>query len=531
MAIRTNLLSTSIITLVACGGSTGKPGATTPGSATADSSISGGADLVIEVNANPLVGLRFVPEALNRPGMPLVESKKKQPVDKQRIAIDKEKDPENREVLAQVLATTLYQTAKAEKEPAKQTPLFDDARAVLKQAVEKNGGKAVDPVTLQMLGVFALIKGDFAGAEQAYEALVTLNPKAKDISVSKTWWAHALLAQNKNAAAAAVVKDIATFDDAELAYVAAWARYRTGDGAGSMKAITAAVKGWKNSESRKSVDNDFLRIAGRSNVPFEDTVAATASIGNKDDYPLMFQLSQSYSFGGRYKDAIAAIEKAIAAGGAKTPKNDIPKLRWLQTEASLRLDEPEQSAKFGKQTLDALTACGDACTAEDKKDLLAAVRQVGQRFHSVYATSQDARYYQPARDLYAAVASAGDGSDELAKLAKQIDTTKATAKPGNGTHDKDVVASIVGLHAQEVQACYEAQLAGSPAIGGGIILTMEVDDKGAVTGASSNPAAGGADMAAVAGCIIDRARSWRLPSRGKPGVTRINAKFELSAKK
>jgi hypothetical protein len=525
------LLAGAMALAAGCGAPATKGEKTTP--VNTDTAATGGADASVEASI-AITGERYLPDALGRPGMPLVEGKKKLDVAKQRAAIEKTKDPEDREVLSQVLATTLYQAAKAEKEPAKQAAGIDDARTVIKQAVEKNGGKAVDEVTLQMLGTFALIKSDFAASETAWSDLVKLKPTAKDVTASKTWWAHSLLLQNKNREAVAAMADVApNASEPEAAFITSWAKFRTGDHAGAFQAMTAALKGWKEPSSKGAVAGDYMLFSVFANAPLNDTMTAVvAALGKETEAPALVNLSRLLHAGGRYADAIAAVDKVVATG--KVTKAEIPNLRVQQMITALTADMPKESAQFGKAALDAVAACAADC-AKNKDATRMQVRNTAQRFHSNYVTSQDERYYQPARDMYAAVSAAGDTSGELASQAKSIDMVQkniASGKaPGKGVHDKGVIIDTIQLHQFEVKSCFEAVLAGSPSIGGGVALMLEFDMKGAVTGASSNPAAGVADMPLVAACVVEASRSWKLPARGTPGVTRVTAKFELSTKK
>ncbi len=523
-------LAVTLAVTASCGGTPTTTEKTTP--STTDGTTSN-ADAAAEVSI-PVIGERYMPEALGRPGMPLVEGKKKIAIDKQRATIEKTKDLEDREVLSQVLATALYQAAKAEKEPAKQSAGIDDARAVLKAALDKNAGKAVEANTLRMLGTFAFIKSDYAAAEQAWSDVIKLNPKDKEVNAARAWWGHALLLQNKNAAAVAAMSELPpTPADPEAAYVTAWAKFRTGDAAGAFQAISAANKGWKEANSKGAVASDYMLFATYANISLDESLGGVvASLGKDSEAPALVNLSRLLHSAGRYTDAIAAVEKVITAG--KITKTEVPTLRAQQMVSALTADMPNESAAFGKQALDALAACAAECAAS-KDAVRTQVRNTASRFHSNYATSQDDRYYQPARDLYAAVAIAGDGSADLAKQAKAIDTTKnniASGKaPGKGIHDKSVVIDTVQLHQFEIKSCYEGVLAGSPTVGGGVTLLLEFDMKGVVTGATTNPAGGVADLPAVAACIAEHGRTWHLPARGTPGVTRATIKFELSSKK
>ena len=71
-------------------------------------------------SSTEIKGVVYVPEALGRPGMPLVDPKRptkvdKTAIDKQRQAVQKEKDPIAKQAQAAILATMLYRESKADK--------------------------------------------------------------------------------------------------------------------------------------------------------------------------------------------------------------------------------------------------------------------------------------------------------------------------------------------------------------------------------------------------------------------------------
>ena len=484
-----------------------------------------------------LKGLTFEPEALGRPGMPLAESKKKTTLDKQRQAYDKAskgKDAVMRQAQAAILATMLYQDAK-KAQGDEQTKMYNDARQVLRESIEAAGDKA-DETDLRMLGSYELLLDDYAGAEKAWSGLVAKAPKDKDVITNKAWWAYSLLKQYKNADALNVVKDEqATEKTPEFAYVTAWAKFRTGDDKGAWDALVLASKGGKDVLTREPLTRDLLLFAGRTGASVDTALKdLTPFWGKTQQYELLARLGlESYQFAGRWADGVAALNKAIdVVGAAKVPPNDLPVIRFEQADYTVRLDDPVTAATFAKQAVDALPACGAKCSPKDMATIVYSVYLTGQLFHVLYATAHDDRYYQPAHDIYAATVSKLTDDKQRAdaqKNADQLEKSFKTMKAGVGTHAKDAIGALLGRHAQEIQACYERGLAANPKLSGTLVLNLESDQNGGISGASTDPKAGAEGMSMVAQCAMDHARSWKLPKRAQAGTTRIKLSYSLSA--
>jgi len=100
--------------LVACGGTTTTTTTPTgPGGGSGKPAAAG--DVSFEVPAIEVKGVVFEPEALGRPGMPLVDAKKKTTIEKQRTVFASQKDPVQKPAHAAILAPPLYHKAKEEK--------------------------------------------------------------------------------------------------------------------------------------------------------------------------------------------------------------------------------------------------------------------------------------------------------------------------------------------------------------------------------------------------------------------------------
>jgi tetratricopeptide (TPR) repeat protein len=529
-------LSFLLVTLVACAGTQEesiKPiTGLGPAPTTAKPIVSG--DVSFEIPVFEIKAVAYEPEIIL--GMPRVPPKKPTTLDKQRAVVQRTKDIVEKQAYAAVLATMLYDESDTDKVKGKE--LLAEARQILRDVAQQAGAKAVDEITLLLLGSYELLLGDYAAAEKALQALVEKDPKSKEGPAHRARLADALLRQFKNAEALAVVAaDKLDDKQPELAYVTAWARWRTGDNPGAWEAITTAARGWgQNNASRDELEREVLLFAGRVNIPLDQAVVVLTTVLGKTtqhQYELLAKLGLAgFGQAGRWADAVAALDKALAVAGATAPVNQVPVIRYAQADFLVRLDTPEVAVKYARQALDAFAACGAKCAAKDKADTVQAVYQMGRLFHILYATANDHRYYQPAHDLYAMTIPLLDPTTQAQaqKDATILETTLKNTKVGTGTHDKGALGALLGRHSAEIQACYEAVLGLNPKLGGTITLTLESDASGAIKGADTEPAAGLTDLSAVAGCVKDHAKQWKLPKRGMAGSTRIKLSYTLARK-
>jgi tetratricopeptide (TPR) repeat protein len=533
--MKTGSLLSLMVGLGACGGAPTAPtSGGGPGAGSAAKPAAAG-DAGFEVPVVDIKGLVFEPEALGLPGMPLVDSKKKTTLEKQRVSFTAQKEPVLKEAHAAILATMLYQKSKDDK--ANEKALLAEARQALRDAAALSGDK-VDEITLRLLGSYELRLEDYAAAEKAWSMLVNKAPKDKEAPYFRAWWTFALLKQFKNTDAVAVVKDeTLTEKQPELAYAAAWAKWRTGDDAGAWTALALAAKGWGNNAGREGLDRDLYLFAGRAkNVSLAEVTPSMFAAFNakqpRQKFEIIAKLGlESYQFAGRWADAVAALDKAFEIGGDALLPNERPVLRYQQAEFSIRLDAPEVTAGYGKQVVEALPACGAKCTDADKQNLITIVYGMGRLFHVLYATANDVRFYQPAHDLYTTTVSALSDPTKRAEAQKDLavlETTLKNTKVGTGTHDKAAISVILNRHAQEIQACYEVALSANPKLGGSLTLLLESDETGVIKGAASEPKGGLDGMAAVAGCAVEQAKTWKLPKRGSKGATRMKLSYNLA---
>jgi tetratricopeptide (TPR) repeat protein len=529
--------------LAACAGATPAPssfvGTGSAGSGGGATKPGGAADVTIELGSadkfGEIKGVFFEPEALGAPGMPMTPPKKKLTIEKHRAEIAKAKDPVVKQAEAAIVATLLYERSKGETGDT-QKKTRDEARQVLRDVIAAVGDKA-DETVLRMLGSYELLFDDYAAAEKSWGALVAAAPKDKDAPTNRAWWMYTLLKQGKNPDALAALGGEKFSDKTpELAYMAAWAKWRTGDLAGAWAAMVAAAKGWGALPNRDIVEHDLLLFAGRTNTPMPQAMPdLTALLGKAPDqqYKIDSDLGlKSYQFAGRWADGVGALEAALAV--PKVPPEDKPTIRYFESVFTVPLDDPSTAAKYAKQALDALPGCGAKCEGKDTDNLLASVYGMARLFHLQYATANDTRYQQPALDLYNAVVDKFKDPNQNKQASNdrdQLQRTIKVMKPTDGTHDKQALGALVSHHNQEVQACYEQFLSANGKLGGPLVLTLESDQTGAIKGASSEPKAGQADMSGVASCVLERAKKWKLPTRARPGSTRLKLSYVLSARK
>jgi hypothetical protein len=492
-------------------------------------------DVSFEIPPFEIKGVVYEPDALGRPGMPLVQAKRATTLEKQRGLVQTTKDPVQKQAQAAILATMLYLDSKTNK--AQEKALLTDARQVLRDVAQQAGPKAIDEITLRLLGSYELLLEDYPAAEKAWLALIDKDPKAKDIDYNRAWLAYAQLRQFKNAEALASVGSAKPDDkQPELAYVMAWAKLRTGDHAGAWQALSAAARGWGQNAGHEDLEREALLFAGRASVPLDQAMALITGVlvkGKQQQYELLAKLGLSgYALAGRWADGVAALDRAVALMGDAVPAHDLPVIRYSQADFTVRLDSAEVAAKFAKQALEALTACGPKCSDKDKANTFSDVNLMGQLFHLLYATANDHRYYQPAHELYELTIPKLDPArrTDAQQNLKKLETTLRNTKAGTGTHDKGAIGALLGRHNLEIQACYEAVLGTNPKLGGTVTLSLESDASGAIKGLSLEPRPGASELSAIAGCVGERAKQWKLPKRGMPGSTRIKMSYTLATK-
>src|SRR5262249_46375841 len=151
--------------------------------------------------------------------------------------IQSTKDPVAKQAQAAIYATMLYREAKDEKDKARERDKLTEARNTLKEVADAVGDKAVDEITLRLLGSYDLLLAaiiapqcqkernaqarhrlleaktkEYEAAEKAWQellAMIAKDPKAKDAAQQdadvRTGLAYTQLRLFKNADALATV--------------------------------------------------------------------------------------------------------------------------------------------------------------------------------------------------------------------------------------------------------------------------------------------------------------------------------------
>ncbi len=509
------------------GGSTGGPGLrpTPPPTPTED--------LTIDLPTSTLQGTLFLPEALPTPPMVAVRPSRKTTLDKQRaawkkVATDAKAPLARRTLEAQVLATLLSdRIAALPPEAATRGPLLAEARAAL-AALHDVAGDKIDRTTLEMAAALALADGDGAAAAPYLDELLTRFPDAPAAAMARAQLAFIQLVAGKDAAAAAVVAGVEpTAARPDLAYVVAWVRFRAGDGPGAATAIAAAAAGWQDVATRPGLIRDYLIMTARGAVA--PTVAADGLAALIPDGPAraaaLLDLARAYDLGGRPDEADAAITVALDRGGAALPAADQLAARRLQAETVRRAGRLDQLGDRWREVAAALARCAD-CGDDVRRAVGTELAQRAYELHTIHVTSGDARARTAAAALYRVHAGLAGGDPAVAAHARELESVRV---PDDGSQYHEAVRAPLIARFQEVLACYEGRLQGERTLGGALTVRLEVDQRGAVTGVTTEPAGGMTGMAAVASCVEGRARAWTLPSRPRPGVARISLPFVLGA--
>lgn len=492
-------------------------------------------DLDIDLGEVTLAGVRFVPEAVPAPSMLLVHGARTPTLDRQRVAwartkADRRVPVARRTLDGQLLATALFEAARTDAR--RRDALLDEAAAVI-ATVRGLAPGAADASTLVMGAALAFARGDAAGAEPSLSELAQPFPDTPGGAMARTQLAFARLRDGGDAIAAALIGG-ASPDAAqpELAYVIAWTRFRAGDGPGAAAAITLAAQGWTATATQGALERDFVIMHARSGLPLAAALDAVTAVTSEAPrrHALLYQLAQAYGFAGRPAEARGALEAAVAALPSP-PIELLPSIRLQEAEFVRRAGAVDELGTAWRAAAAAVDAC-PACSADDRQAVGDGLAARAIEAHTIYATSGDARYQRAAATLYAQFAALADvaARPDHAAMAQYAADFARLRPPTDGAQYREAIKGPLALRQQEVLACYEATLQGTPALGGALTLTLEVDPAGAVTGATTEPPRGADGLAQVGGCVEDRARAWRLPGRIRPGVARVTARYVLGAR-
>ena len=486
---------------------------------------------VFSLDEIEVAGIALGPEALSLPVMTQVTRRGANLDRYRRRAARKNPDPDDVRVLVTLLWNAADRTASVDAAAAR--ALRDEGRTALR-ALRAARGDQVSAVTLEMLGAAELWLGDEPAAIAAYEELVRRHAEHPAARARRVTLGHLYLRQRRIADAAALV---ASWNPADLDehghYVAAWTAFATGDGAAARAAIARAAAGWREPSTRPVLDRDLLVMLARTGAEVEEAARLIAEVTGdaaRRRYVLTFRLSEAYEEAGRYAEAAATLDLVIdRVMKGEVPPDDLVGFRFRQADYAFRLGDPAVAADRAIAAHQALAACGDQCPESTRSAVTERLLKLAQFSHTVFARSLDPRHLQAAArlyDHYLAIAGRPD-AETVRTYRRNLEETRASADPNGGKHDAEVMLNTLRARREVVAACYEQVLLREPTLEGMLLLTLEIDQSGAVAQSATDPAAGAEGVAAVAECVAERAAAWRFPSRTVPGTTRLQASFRL----
>jgi hypothetical protein len=318
--------------------------------------------------------------------------------------------------------------------------------------------------------------------------------------------------------------------DALGAYALAWLHFVKGESEAARQAMLRAAASWEEG-GRRALGRDLVIVLARTGTDVETATSAVAAFAA--DKPerrlrLLDKLSTQYQRAGRFLEASQVLESLATATGEIAPtKQRYVDLSLRQAEFQILLGKPVESATLVVQAHKALASCSP-CPEALRERVDARISQIAIFFHHTYHDSLDAQFYDAAETLYSYLMTVpGADADARRGNLANLKDTRDRANPASGKHNAEVLYRLAVARSETVRACYESVLLGDRTLDGSLILRMEIDHAGEVTGAATEPAAGLTGLPQVAGCVLEHVREWRFPSRTVPGTTTMRIPFVL----
>lgn len=519
--------------VVGCGGSQSSdtaepdqdPGQETP--ETVDQALTDYEPIAIE-------GQRYSPEALGRPGMLQVTPKRKIPL---RRARRKAKRRRHSEVDVQILATLLWKRANklVKSEPEKAEELRTEALEALRKEHERTSGET-GVITLQMLASAEMWAEERDAAVEIYRTLLERFSEHKGVPTWKTWLAYIHLGAGRTAEAAKVTEGWELEKQGHLgAYVMSWIAFRQEGAGAAREAIVHTAESWKGNLP-VPLQGDLLMFHARAGAELDEITPVIEKLAKKNlnlQYAWLFRLSEEYKKAGYYGRASRALDHLLdeVMAGQDVPVEDYVGFRFRQADYQFRLDAPEKAAEYITDAHGKLEECSEEkCPEEVRQNVKDRVSKLAVFYHTTYHSTLDESYFDPAKKLYEYLISLElPDKEEMKKNLTNLEDTRARANPDSGKHDAKIMGDLVRTRTEVLRACYEGGLQRDPELEGGLTLTIEVSSEGEVKGGKTEPGAGEEGLAAVAGCALERAKTWSFPGRTTDGTTVMAVPFTLAS--
>jgi hypothetical protein len=528
MRTLTLLLTISLAALAACGGKQPTGETTPPPTDTPPADVPQVQDQVFELPQFSITATVFQPEALSAPSMDFSIGGKRTIAD-QRKRYAKAKG-DDKFVEGDALAIMLWQGPVIEQDKNRA-----EARELYKTLIA--GGKAPEGTLIRAASV-ELLSNNEAGAATIYDEIVTRFATSSTAAINRAMKAYFQLRKGDDAGAAATIaaarptRGDAANEPAEVSYVAAWLAFRKGDAPTAWKLIQSAVERWTTT-GLPQLRRDVMIFASRANAPAGDAVGLLAAASKRDNpelTPLIVTLADAYRFAGRF-DRRLEVYQSLAPKAAPAA---LAEIRFQESDAEYRLNHPDRAADRALEAWDAAASSKDL--KDDVREALAKhLFNLASVDHVTFASGGlDRRYADAAKRLYAAYleitpprADAADAQSRSAMLDNAM--AEDPNKSAGGVYNQDAIQRRVVARLEEVTACYEQVLQGSPQLTGTIKVNLDVA-KGEVDSVTPDPAPGTDGLGAVSRCLVDRLDPWTFPSRHRDGRTVVVLSFSFAPK-
>jgi hypothetical protein len=467
----------------------------------------------------------------------------------QRARIASTADPVQKRAQSVRLAALLYR-AHHNYSSDVQAPELAEARQIVRDVVQKAGVRNVDDTVLQLLGACEVLLQYYPAAEQTWQALVDRNPAGKDAAYQRAWLVYAQLRQHKAAAALATVAGQPLDGSPELAYVAAWARWWTGDTSGAWQAIATAARQWVWKSDTDCVDehmclvplrltsfnplpSEVRRFVGQADIALEQAAAVMKVLLDGTDYATYLTYAHlglsGYGPAGRWALGLAALDRAVEVSKDVMLPNDRVAIRTAQADYASRLGMPDAAARYAALAVDALALCKDSCSPKYRADTVLRLYATAQQFREFHVYTGDPRYDAPTRDLYAMTIPLLDNGATRAQAQREAAALQADGATAETDETRRRgLSQLVMRHNEEVRIRFEQALGAHPQLHGTIALVLEVDPGGAVQAALAGPAAD-ADLVAVARDVAEQVKQWKFPAHLASGTAHVRLSYALAA--
>ena len=509
-------------------------------------------DVSYELPTIAITGAVHEPQALLEPWVPHLEISNAEldapganALENQRLRVAGAADPVQRRAEAIVLAALFY--LEARRYDVTKLAMAEQARGVLREVL-RDAGTEADAIALRLLGACDVLAQDYPAAETTWQALLVRSSNEDDAAYCRAWLAYAQLRQHACTAALATVTGQPLTSHPELAYVAAWACWNTGDTLGAWQAIAAAAQGWRNAENPqltgkqpwtrlsnntakwgyadpRSFEDELLLFASYADIPPEQTAQAIVALREYSPPPTYEDYMGiglgGYGPRGRWAHGLAVLQRAVEGHNDAYqlwPTNRVAIASW-QADFAARLDLPELAARHAERAVDGLALCEQATnyTPEFKAEIVRRIHALGELFFELYTATEDPSYGQPAFDLHAMILPLLSNGATQARAQRRLAAIEAilTRPWGLWTtlppeRDQAAMHKVIALHNAEIQACFEVSLSNHPQRSGTVALEVEADETGAITRVSVAPAITG-DLVELASAVAGRVSQWKLP--------------------